>query len=111
MSQSVTNLRKAIMRRVYYVYALRLSFHPMTLSLAVFAIALYLLAKLVFVSRVVESFLNVPVREVVPHTLEVLGYADALTLIVFGVCIMAVLSIGVNLTLPRFHNTPRMQTA
>lgn len=98
------------MRRIYYIYALRLSFHPLTISFAVFAVALYLLAKLVFVARVVDGFLNIPVREVIPHTIDVLSYADALTLIVFGVCIMAVLSVGINLTLPGFNRMPRMQT-
>lgn len=99
------------MRRIYYVYALRLSFHPLTISFAVFAVALYLLAKLVFVARVVDGFLNIPVREVLPHTIDVLSYADALTLVIFGVCIMAVLSVGINLKWLGFGRTERWQTA
>lgn len=98
------------MRRVYYIYALRLTFHQLTLSGVVFVLSLYALGKLVFVARVVDGFLNIPVREVIPHTIDVLSYADALTLIVFGVCIMAVLSVGINLTLPGFSRVSHMQT-
>lgn len=99
------------MRRIYYAYALRLSLHSVTLSLVVFAVSLYALGKLVFVERVVEGFLNIPVRELVPHTIRVLGYADALTLVVFGVCAAAAGYIGFYLMTSTFSRMPRMQLA
>jgi len=92
------------MRRVYYAFALRLALHPATISLLVFMTCLYALAKLVFVARVVDSLLSVPVRELVPHTFKVLSYADLPTLAVFTVCVVALVFIAINIKLPKIHD-------
>lgn len=99
------------MRRVYYVYTLRLVFHRLTLSAAVFVLSLYALGKLVFVARVVEGFLDTPIRELLPRAIRVLVNADVLTLVVFGVCVVAVLSISVNIMTSMTGRVPRTQMA
>jgi hypothetical protein len=99
------------MRRIYYAFAIRLGTHPISLSLAIFVVSLYVLAKLVFVAKVVDGFLAIPRSEIIPHALKVLNNADGLSLIVFGVCIMALLSVGFNIKMPKFNRGMRIQTA
>lgn len=108
---STTRLQNKIMRGIYYAFAIRLATRPVSFGLAFLAVSLYSLSKLVFVARVMEGFMNVQVKDLVPHTVGVLSNADVLTLIVFAVCLGSVFYVGFNLITLGFHRTPRMQMA
>lgn len=108
---STTRLKNKIMRSVFYAFAIRVALHPVTLGSAFSLVSLYILAKLVFVARVVEGFLNVPVREIIPHTLGVLSNADLLTLTVFTLCLSSFTYVVLYLMTFKHHTVSQMQIA
>lgn len=80
-----SQLHSAIMRRVYYAYAVRLILHPLTVSAAVFAVGLWAFASLVFVARILESMSTRPVGELPAYLFRVVVHSDVLTLVVTAV--------------------------
>lgn len=94
-------LKRAIMRRVYYVFALRVVTHPVTLHLIVLAVLGYALIRLVHVAVVTSSFMAVPVGQVGSFLVATLRHADWPTLLVLGLMSMTLLSF--NIRLPRLR--------
>jgi hypothetical protein len=84
--------KRAIMRRVYYVFALRLATHPHALRLCALAVLGYLLGRLVHVAVVAQSFKAVPVGQVGDFLIATVRHADWPTLFVLGLTIMTLLS-------------------
>lgn len=97
MDKNSLKLQKKIMRRVYTVFAWRLSTHPITLQVGLFGVALLVMAKLVHVSRVVDSLLSTSLGNLPNYLFNTVSSAfargEVLTLIAVGVIVFTVLSI------------------
>lgn len=75
-------ISKNVMRRVYYLCAIRVATHPATLYSVAFVGLVWWLAELVFVARIWQSFVSQPVGELGSFALEIVQNADSLTLLV-----------------------------
>ena len=96
-------IKRTIMRRVYYAFGLRLAFSMTTLHLVILAAAVYALGYFVHVSAVLQNVSRQPVGEFGPYMLKVVMQADVITLLVTGVIIMTALSLP--FTLPQYRRT------
>lgn len=76
----VDKLQQNIMRRVYYIYGLRLVTHPISMYGLVLLALLVWLKELVFFARIWESFVRTPIGEVDAFMLKLISHADGLTL-------------------------------
>jgi hypothetical protein len=94
-------LRRRIMRRVWYAYTLSLTAQPLFWHGIALGGGVMLLAELIWVQRVVASFLETPVGDA-PAWLwgrvsEALGAGEFFLLCVLGIVIMTALSAGTRL--------------
>lgn len=93
----MNTLHRKIMRRIYYAYAMRIATHTITLELALFALALYVFAKMVFVASVVENLLTVEVGKAPAYIANALFHGEVLTLLAIGVMVFVALSLPIRL--------------
>lgn len=98
MNTNITRMRRAIMRRVYMIYAGRVLAHPITINLALFVVALSVFRELVFVKRVLETLANMPLKELPHFFTDALWRGEVLTLLALGVMVFAALSINIQLS-------------
>jgi len=96
MNTNTTKLQQRVMRRVYYIFALRLMKHPVTVQVALFTLALLVFARLVHVSKVVDNLLSVPLGQVPQHIVNALMRGEVLTLITIGVMVFVALSVPLH---------------
>jgi len=75
----MNQLRKNIMRRVYYAYALRQLKHPVVSHSAVFVVALFMFTKVVSVPDVWRNMMEIKVGEVFGFLTSALLNTDSLT--------------------------------
>lgn len=75
-------IEKKIMRRVYYLFGIRIVTHPMVMQGLLLVVALTWLAQLVFFARIWQSFVATPVGELGAFFVKVVTHADGLTLLV-----------------------------
>lgn len=89
--------KRRIMRRIYAHVALRVLTHPITLQLALFAVALLVFAKLVFVHRIYETILSMPLASLPTYVTTTVASAlergEVLTLLALGVMLFVALSV------------------
>lgn len=101
MNTNSLKLKNKIMRRIYFIFAVRIVEHPITLQVATFGLALVVLAKLVHVHRVTESFLSTSVGHLPQYLFNTVASAfmrgEVLTLLVVGVLIFTALSVPLQL--------------
>jgi Na+-translocating ferredoxin:NAD+ oxidoreductase RnfD subunit len=94
-------LKKRIMRRVYYTFGIRLATHVTTLHLVVMAAAVYALGYFVHVAAVFRNASSVPVGEFIHYVLQALAQADVMTLLVLGVIVLTAISLPFSV--PHHH--------
>ena len=99
------------MRRVYYTFALRVAQHPITIQIALFVLALGVFAKLVHVSRIMDTFLSTSLQNVPQYVFNTILHAfmrgEVLTLIAVGVLTFIALSLPrhvYKLLVPKLHS-------
>lgn len=93
----MNTLQRKIMRRIYYAYAIRLSTHTITLELALFVVALYVFAKMVFVQSVIDNLMATPVGNIPTFVMSALMQGEVLTLIAVGAIVFTFLSVPLQL--------------
>ncbi len=95
---ATTALRRRIMRRVWYSYGISIGTHPFFIHGVLLGGGLMLLRELVWIRRVIASFLAVPVGEAPGWIYERVAHAaldgNILLLLTLGVLTMTMLSLG-----------------
>jgi hypothetical protein len=111
MDTKALQLKRKIMRRVYYLFAVRVAKHPITLQLVLFVGAALVFAKLVHVHRVLQSLSETSlggVPEYVYNTvLHALMRGEVLTLLALGAMIFVALSVPIQVWRLRLHKGPQ----
>ena len=88
-------LRRAVMRRVWYVFALSIVLRPAIVLGAIFGASAIAFWKLVSITSIVENFLQVEVGHLPTYVSEALIKADATALFAFlGLTIVAMIVVG-----------------
>ena len=109
MDSQALKLKRKIMRRVYALFALRIARHPITLQAVLFVVAMEVFAKLVFVERVIDSFLNTSLRNIPAYIFNNIWNAfmggEVLTLLALGVMIFVALSVPIQVWRLRPHKS------
>ena len=106
MNTNTQKLQRKIMRRVYYYFAARILKHPITVQLALFALALMVFAQLVHVKMIVDTLLQTPVGRAPSYILGAVMNGEVLTLITIGVMMFVGLSVPLQvwrMRLPKFR--------
>lgn len=99
---STLALRRAIMRRVWYTYALSLILRQSTVWGLAFGASVIGFWKLVSITSIVQNFLTVPVGQVPMYILNSLMHAETIALIAFGIIVFTILSVGFKISVPVF---------
>jgi uncharacterized membrane protein YecN with MAPEG domain len=103
-------LRNAIMRRIWYTYALSVTLRQSTVWGIAFGASVIGFWKLVSITSIVSNFLNVPIGQVPTYVLQSMMQAETLALLAFGIIVFTVLSVGFKITLPVFSRTHRLSS-
>ena len=103
MAKTINQLQRKIMRRVYYVFGLRIATHTITIHMLIILFASYVLTRLVHVAAVLENVANTRVGDFAVHMLRIFQHADVATLLVLGIVLFAVLSLKISLRTPQFR--------
>ena len=93
-------LQKAIMRRIWYTYALSLVLRQSMVWGLAFGASVIGFWKLVSITSIVQNFLNVPIGQAPTYVLQSMMQAEFFALIAFGIIVFTVLSVGFKITLP-----------
>ena len=109
--QNTKKLHRAIMRRVYYTYALSIALRQSTLLGIAFGASVIGFWKLVSVTSIIQNFLNVPVGHVPQYALQSLMQAQTVALLAFGVIVFTILSVGIKVTVPVFSTRTSLRRA
>lgn len=89
---SNNNIRRAVMRRIYFIFAGRLLSHPITVNIALFAVALTIFREVVFVKRVLETLLNTPLGQLPDFFIHALMRGEVVTFAALGIMAITALS-------------------
>ena len=103
---TANTLQKRIMRRIYMAFAIRIATHQITAQIALFALALMVFGKLVYVKRIVDTLLTRSVEQLPGYVTGAFMHAEVLTLIAIGTMVFVALSIPWQLRtqfMPRAH--------
>ena len=101
---NTNQLKKRIMRRVYYTFGIRIVSHPIFTHSVVIGVTGFLLTRLVHVAAVYHNMLNVKVGEFASYAVRVVMQSDLPTLVALGLIIFACLSLRWQLKAPRLHS-------
>jgi hypothetical protein len=93
-------IQSAIMRRVWYTYAVSLMLRQSTVWGLAFGASVIGFWKLVSITSIVQNFLNVPIGQAPTYVLQSMMQAEVLALIAFGIIVFTVLSVGIKITFP-----------
>ena len=93
-------LRNAIMRRVWYTYALSIVLRQSTVLGLAFGASVIGFWKLVSITSIVQNFLDVPIGQAPQFIVTSMMQAEMLALLAFGVIVFTVLTFGIKITLP-----------
>jgi hypothetical protein len=104
-------LRNAIMRRVWYTYALSLMLRQSTLWGLAFGASIIGFWKLVSITSIVQNFLSVPVGQAPAFVLGSMMQAEFMALLAFGIIVFTLLSVGLKVTLPVFNRSQKLISA
>lgn len=85
------------MRKVYYIFALRVLRHPITLHIALFVLAMQVFAQMVHVKRIIDTLLHMPVGSTPKYILGAFMHGEMLTLIAIGAMVFVALSFPVQI--------------
>lgn len=106
---TANHLQQRIMRRIYLAFGLRLALHPLSVLSLVGVVTLLVLARLVFVAKVLESFLATPLGGLPNQIIDTIAYADMLTLIMSAILGLVVVALFKQLGQLRHLLAPRKQ--
>jgi hypothetical protein len=98
-------LRKRIMRRIYYAFALRLATHPFTVHAAILLLSVFALSRLTHVQAILNNFQSIQIGSADTFILNMLVHAEFWTLVCAGIVFFTLLSLPLRLSLPRFDKT------
>ncbi|MFT5037077.1 MAG: hypothetical protein ACI9VM_000652 [Candidatus Azotimanducaceae bacterium] len=84
MATHSNQLQKQIMRRVYYAFARRTVTHTLTLQLSLFCLALFVFAKMVHVSSVIDNMLATNLANLPQFVIGAVFQGEVLTLMAIG---------------------------
>lgn len=104
MNQNIkqTKLKKAIMRRIWYVYSISVVLSKNTAWGFLFGASVIGFWKLVSVTSIINNFLSIRVGEIPAYSYHALMQAHTLALLAFGIIVFTVLSVGIKFTFPRY---------
>lgn len=105
MIENKIQLKKRIMRQIYWLFTKRIVTHELTMQVALLTLALLVFAKMVHVASVIDNFLQVPVSEVPTFLWAALGQGEVVTLLAIGAIVFTALSIPLRLKSMVFHST------
>lgn len=103
-------MRNAIMRRVWYTYALSLILRPSMVWGIAFGASVIGFWRLVSITSIVQNFLNVPVGQAPTYVLQSMIQAEFWALLAFGIISFTLLSVGVRFTWPVFAREQRLSS-
>lgn len=89
----MNTLKKNIMRRIYLIFALRLTLHPFTLHGFVIVTAFLYLSQLVSIPNVLMNMLEVKVGELINFWLQAILHTQIPAQILIGVIAITLLSL------------------
>ncbi len=95
-----TQLRRTIMRRVWYTFLVSVFVRPATVQGFLFGASIIAFWKLVSVTSIANNFLSVRVGELPGYAWSAFSHAETITILVFGIIVFTVLSVGIQI--PRF---------
>lgn len=97
MNTQANKIRRAIMRRVYTVFAARIVSHPVIINVALFMVALTAFREVVFVKRVMETLVNMPLGQLPQFFIHALMRGEVVALAALGIMIFTALSLRVQI--------------
>ena len=98
-----THLQKNIMRRVYYAFLLRVATHPVTMHVVVLAGVVYALKEVLHIAAIYRNILQVPLGNVMQYLAKSLINTEMLTLCLLALALATVLSLKIQLRMPRMQ--------
>lgn len=113
MKTKSQQLHTRIMRRVYYAFARRIITSQITMQIAIFALALFAFAKLVFVRSVIDNMLATQVENLPAFMIGAVSQSEVITLITIGVMLFVLLSLPLqvwSMFSPKFSTATRVHT-
>jgi hypothetical protein len=100
-----TQLTKAIMRRIWYVYTISIVLSRNTAWGFLFGASMIGFWKLVSVTSIINNFLSIRVGDVPAYSYHAIVQAHFLALLAFGIIVFTVLSVGVKSTFPKYSHS------
>lgn len=98
------------MRRVWYTYALSITLRQSTIWGLAFGASLIGFWKLVSITSIIQNFLNIPIGHTPQYIFQALLQAETLAVLAFGIIVFTVLSVGIKITIPVRHRSPRLSS-
>lgn len=98
-------LKRTIMRRVYYAYAFRIARHPITTHGTLIAVSMVALTHFISIPNIWANMLNKKLGEVHIFLFESAMSTEIWTFVLVGLMLTAVGSLIVQLRTPRFNRT------
>ncbi len=92
------------MRRVYYIYTLRLLKHPLTINSAIVAMGLLVLSRTVSLPDVWSNMLGVRVGDLAHFWINAFATTEAMTIVLVAVMVLALLSLPWRLRADTMQN-------
>lgn len=105
-----TKLSRAIMRRVYYAYSMSILVTKATLWGFLFGASVIGFWKLVSVMSIINNLMSTKVGEVPNYALSSMAHTETITLMVFGIIVFTILSLGIRVGWPEMRVGRQMQS-
>ena len=109
MSKEMHKLRRQIMRRIYYAYAIGVVASPVTIHGMAFAVALAIFAQQVHFASIIHNMMSTQLGQLPSFAFNAIARGEVVTLFALGVLIFIGLSMPwrlVRLPLGRVMMTP-----
>ncbi len=93
------------MRRIYYIYGVRLLTHPLVAHVFILGLSMFIFARLVHVAAVYRNMMHVEIGELGGYVFRAFTHADIPTLLALGLIIFTILSLQWKVVMPKLHYT------
>lgn len=101
MAKTVKQLKRQIMRRVYYAYALQTATNPFNVYGFLMGLSVVLLTQFVSFTGLINNLLMIEVGQLPHWAYNAFTTTEASTLVLLGIIIFAALSLRWKLRLPK----------
>jgi hypothetical protein len=101
MAKTIKQLKRQIMRRVYYTYTLRIVTDPVNVYPFLMGVSLVLMTQFVSFTNVAQNLLAIEVGRIPVWAFNAVTSTEAPTLLLLGIMIFAALSLRLKLRLPK----------